>query len=191
MQTLQFKIQIKDIQKPPVWRRVLVPDNITFDVFHQIIQAAFGWGNYHLYRFSQLAWKSELDYKIPDDYDDDSVQDSRIIKLSEVFINPKQTFTYLYDFGDDWIHSITLEEILDKEIITPICTAGKSACPPEDCGGPWGYLNLLETLNDPKHPEHKEIRKWLGLGKNQQWDVNAFDLEAVNELLFNLIKTTL
>jgi hypothetical protein len=178
---LQFKIQIKDIKKPAVWRRVLVPDHINFDVFHQIIQAAFGWGNCHLYRFSQLAWKSEPVYKIPDDYDSDTVQDSRTIKLSEIFIHPKQTFTYLYDFGDDWIHHIILEEISDEEIITPVCAAGKSACPPEDCGGPWGYSSLLDTLNEPQHPEYKETRKWLGLGKNEQLDVNAFDIKIAND----------
>ncbi len=183
MQTFQFKIQIKDIQKPPVWRRVLVPNNVTFDEFHQIIQASFGWGNCHLYRFSQLAWKSEPDYKIPDDYDDDTIQDSRIVKLSAIFTRPKQTFTYLYDFGDDWIHQITLEEILDKEVIIPTCTAGKGACPPEDCGGTAGYYNLIEILSNPKDLEYKEMKRWLGLKKDEQWDVNAFDIIAVNEKL--------
>ena len=144
-------------------------------------------GNCHLYRFSQLAWKSEPLYKIPDEWDyADEVMDSRIVKLSEIFTHPKQTFTYLYDFGDDWIHNITLEEILDKEIVKPMCATGKSACPPEDCGGPWGYLNLLETLIDQKHPDYKEIRKWLGLKKDEQWDVNAFDIAKVNYRLSQL-----
>ncbi|MDB5138645.1 MAG: plasmid pRiA4b family protein [Mucilaginibacter sp.] len=177
---LQFKIQITGIEKPPVWRRVLVADQVTLDVFHQVIQAAFGWENCHLYRFSQLAWKSDPIYKIPDEYDDQTVRDSRVVKLSEIFIRPNQTFTYLYDFGDDWIHHIILEEISDEKITHPLCTDGKSACPPEDCGGPPRYSNLVEALNDPKHQEHREIRKWLGLRKGEQWDVNAFDINAAN-----------
>ena len=183
--TLQFKIQIHGIQKPPVWRRIIVPAQITFDHFHGIIQAAFGWENCHLYRFSQLAWRSEPIYKIPDEWDYYEVVDSRDVKLSDVFEHPKQKFTYLYDFGDDWIHDITLEEITGEgeAVLTPICTAGKGACPPEDCGGPWGYLSLLDILSDSKHPQHREMRRWLGLKKNEQWDVNAFDIAAVSERL--------
>ncbi|MDB5288055.1 MAG: plasmid pRiA4b family protein [Mucilaginibacter sp.] len=136
MQTLQFKIQIQDIQKPPVWRRVLVPDDITFDEFHQIIQTAFGWEDCHLYQFSKNGWSSELIYKIPDEYDDDeTTQDSRITFLSEVFTIAKQTFAYIYDFGDNWKHYIILEEISDTGKTIPMCLAGKGACPPEDCGG--------------------------------------------------------
>jgi hypothetical protein len=188
----QFKIQIKNIQKPPVWRRVLVRDDITFHNFHQIIQTVFGWQDYHLYRFSELAWKSEPIYKLPDDFDMDFYfdvppKDSSLTKLSEVFTTPKQTFTYLYDFGDDWFHHIILEAILGEIMMTPICTAGKGACPPEDCGGPWGYSELIETLNDPKHPEHKEMKQWLGMGKKDTWDVNAFDIGSVNAALKQML----
>jgi Plasmid pRiA4b ORF-3-like protein len=184
----QFKIQIKDIQKAPVWRRVIVSENITFDRFHKILQAAFGWENCHLYQFSANGWGSEHIYKIPDEeYDnDDAIEDSTSVKLSEIFSVPKQTFFYIYDFGDDWKHQIILEKILDEKIINAICTEGKGACPPEDCGGPWGYLNLLETLADPKHPDYKEIRKWLGLGKDKQWDVNAFDIQVANDRIHSI-----
>lgn len=72
---------------------------------------------------------------------------------------------------------------MDEKILAPICTAGKGACPPEDCGGIPGYYNLLEILGDPKHREHKEMKKWLGLGKNDNWDVNAFNIDEINERL--------
>ena len=65
----------------------------------------------------------------------------------------------------------------------PFCTEWEGACPPEDCGGAPGYGYLLEVLNDPANPDHKEMRKWLGLRKGQQWDVNAFDIDAVNDRL--------
>jgi hypothetical protein len=181
MQTFQFKIQLQNIQDPPVWRRVLVPADITFDEFHQIIQAAFGWENYHMYSFSKSGWSSPVFYKIPDDEDDEKVEDSSETSISEVFTKAKQTFTYIYDFGDDWKHRILLEGILDEQLIAPICTAGKGACPPEDCGGVTGYYNLIDILSNPKDPEHKEMKSWLGLGKNGQWDANAFDINIANE----------
>ena len=180
----QFKIQLSDIQKPPVWRRIIVPENITFDMFHQVIQAAFGWEDYHLYRFSEKLYRSDVDYKIPDEFDFyGKAEDSRETLITKVFTAPKQQFIYLYDFGDDWKHQITLEKITEERIIWPVCIDGKGACPPEDCGGIPGYAYLLETLNDPANPDHKETRKWLGLSKGQQWDVNAFDLNAVNDRL--------
>lgn len=148
MQTFQFKIQIQDIQKPPVWRRVLVPAHVTFDKFHQIIQAAFGWENCHLYQFSKSGWSSEFVYKIPDDYDDEEItENSRTTFISEVFTMSKQTYTYTYDFGDNWMHSIILEKISDTEKPVIVCLAGKGACPPEDCGGTPGYYNLIENSN--------------------------------------------
>jgi len=182
MKTYHFKIQIKDIQKPPVWRRILVPENITFDIFHQIIQAAFGWSDCHLYHFSLRAWTTEPIYKIPDefDYDDGITEDSRITKLSEVFNRPKQTLTYMYDFGDNWEHHIILEKISDERIITSLCIDGKGACPPEDCGGIPGYYHLIEILNDPKHRQHKEMKNWLGMAKDEKWDVNRFDSNTAN-----------
>ncbi|MDB5086268.1 MAG: hypothetical protein JWR09_262 [Mucilaginibacter sp.] len=180
----QFKIQIADIQKPRVWRRVIVSEDLTFDIFHQIIQAAFGWGNCHMYQFSKQGWASYPIYKIPEDYDDEGmVRDSMEVKLSEVFSKPKETFTYIYDFGDTWKHQILLEKIIDEKILMPMCTAGKGACPPEDCGGVYSYYDLLDILDDPKHHDHKEMRKWLGLSKGQQWDVNAFDINEVNDRL--------
>jgi hypothetical protein len=183
MQTFQFKIQIKDLQNPPVWRRVLVPADITFDEFHEIIQIVFGWENSHLYQFSKKGYASQPLYKVPDEYDDDTVEDSTETIITEVFTTPKQTFTYIYDFGDDWKHHIVLEKIADTENTIPLCLAGEGACPPEDCGGIPGYYNLIEILSDPKNPQHKEMKSWLGLGKNEQWDVNAFDITAINEVL--------
>lgn len=184
MKSFQFKIQIKGITKPPVWRRLLVPADITFHTFHQIIQTAFGWENSHLYQFSLKGWGSLPSYKIPDDEDYiDEVEHSQIIRLLEVFNARAQTFTYIYDFGDDWKHSILLEEILEEGTNNAVCLAGQGACPPENCGGVPGYAHLIEVLADPKNPEYKDLRRWLGITKKNEWDVNAFDLETVNSKL--------
>jgi hypothetical protein len=83
------------------------------------------------------------------------------------------TFDYLYDFGDGWSHRVTVEKILPAEAGTtvPACIDGRRACPPEDCGGPWGYGHLLEALADPTHPEHRDLTDWLGA----PFDPEAFD----------------
>jgi hypothetical protein len=187
MKAYQFKIQIQDIQKPPVWRRILLPAHITFDQFHQIIQAAFGWEDHHLYQFSKTGWQSANIYKVPDEYDDDRILDSTTTFISEVFSEINETLAYIYDFGDNWVHKIILEEIADIDKATAICLSGKGACPPEDCGGAPGYNALIRTLNNPKDPDFKEIKNWLGLGKNETWDADTFDINEVNIELAKVI----
>ena len=90
--------------------------------------------------------------------------DSRKVKLSQILDQGFKKFTYTYDFGDNWDHTILIEKTLPAEsgVRYPRCTAGKGACPPEDCGGPWGYASLLEAIRDPSHPEHEEMTEWLG-----------------------------
>ena len=107
--------------------------------------------------------------------------DAEKVKLAEIFNTPKQKFTYIYDFGDDWIHELLLEKITDEKILRAACTDGKGVCPPEDCGGPWGFANLKEILSDTKHPKHYETKGWLGLSKKDKWDAEAFDMEGTNE----------
>lgn len=181
--TFQFKIQLKNISDPPVWRRLVVPGQFTFLRLHMTIQAAFGWENYHLFQFSPKGYASFPIIALPLEDDDihfrsEPKQDASKIKLSEIFTHPKQTFTYIYDFGDDWKHLITLEKISDTKLLRAECLAGQGACPPEDCGGPWGYANLIEVLSNPKHPEHRETKEWLGLGPKDKWNEEEFDLEA-------------
>ncbi len=178
----QFKIQLADIKQPPVWRRVTVPDTFNFEQFHQVIQAAFGWFDYHLYMFSPDGYGSIPMITNDEEADDDSIMAEKI-KLSKIFSNEGDKYVYIYDFGDDWKHKITLEKILPGKTKTADCLAGKGACPPEDCGGPWGYENLLHILADKKHAEYAEMAEWVGLEENEEWDVNAFDLELAQEMV--------
>ncbi len=182
--TFQFRIQLKNVSKPPVWRQVQVPGTFTFDQFHGVIQRCFGWENFHLYQFSPQGFGSYPVISIPSKEDwEQPEMNSMKTKLKEVFKLEKQTFNYIYDFGDDWSHKITLEKILPGEIESPVCLAGKGACPPEDCGGTWGYENLKTVLADPKHDEYQEMKEWLGLEEEEDWDAGEFDLEEVNERL--------
>jgi hypothetical protein len=186
----QFKIQIKEITNPPVWRRILIPAKYSFADFHIAIQVAFGWENAHLYQFSQKGYSSNLIIREP--YEDDvfytsaDIYDSEKTKLSDIFHSEKQKFTYIYDFGDNWHHNITLEKITDEKLLFPRILAGKGACPPEDCGGTWSYMNLKEILNDPKNPEYEEYSEWLGLSKGEKWDAQIFVVDIHNKILTNV-----
>lgn len=180
---LTFRIQLAQITKPPVWRRVTVPANFSFAQFHIVIQRSFGWMNAHLYQFSEKGYGSDV--FIGEPYDDDwhEVKDSNNIKLSKVFRSKGQHYTYIYDFGDDWLHKITLEDIDERKAAQADCIAGKGACPPEDCGGPWGYEEFKIIMANPSHQDYEEMRDWAGLAEGEQWNAAAFDIEAAKREL--------
>lgn len=145
--TYQFKIKLRGITNPPVWRRVLVPANFTFSGFHAVIQEAFGWWNEHLYCFGDKPYSQSLyiaeenkeDWYRPD-------YDARKFTLGELFGDGGivKKFCYVYDFGDDWIHDITLEKVFDEYSDHATCIKGKGACPEEDSGGVWEYEDMKE-----------------------------------------------
>ncbi len=179
-----FKIQIEGVSKPPVWRKVLVPEDFTFSKFHAIIQTAFGWEDAHVYEFSPSGWGSSptIGSQFEKYFGDGAEEDSDKVKLKDIFKKEKQTFLYIYDFGDEWRHKITLEKITDEKLKHASCVDGKGACPPEDCGGVWGYQDFLETISNPKHPEHKDMLAWVDLEEGQKWEeIHAFNLEAANK----------
>ncbi|MCW3107217.1 MAG: plasmid pRiA4b family protein [Segetibacter sp.] len=164
----RFKIVLQDVDNPAVWRRVMVPANFTFYHFHLVIQEAFGWENCHMFQFSPKGYGSKPAIGMPGG--DRKTVNSKQKKLSEIFSKPDQKFIYLYDFGDGWTHEITVEEITEEELAEADCIAGEGACPPEDCGGTVGYEHLKMVLSDPKDPEYKETREWLGLSNKKKWD---------------------
>lgn len=179
-ETFQLKIQLKGIKKPPVWRKVTVPSNYNFYDLHMIIQKAFGWWNSHLFQFSEKGFDSHrVITEIYEDLDTgiDEQFPAREVKLSDVFKFEKQKFIYIYDFGDSWEHTIMLEKIMSEKSKYPSLLAGKGKCPPEDCGGVWGYEGFKEIMADKKHPEYAEYLEWCGLGEDEEWNPNEFDLE--------------
>ncbi|MBU1718206.1 MAG: plasmid pRiA4b ORF-3 family protein [Bacteroidetes bacterium] len=171
--TFLLKIALKGI-RPQIWRRVLVPSNITLPKLHNTIQVVMGWENYHLHIFHAYG-----EQYAPKELDVDYTHNSSKLKLDR-FMNAKgDIIEYEYDFGDGWMHKITLEKVYEEEIKKPICVAGKRNCPPEDCGGVWGYADMLEALADPKHPEHEDIKEWYG----DDFDPEYFSVDAVNASL--------
>jgi hypothetical protein len=164
----RLKITLKGV-KPTVMRRLEVPLSIRLDQLHEVIQIAMGWENYHLFEFWVGGVREGISWGIPDpDYDfgreQRSAAKARLSDLLPEIDNKAKTFTYLYDFGDDWEHTIKVEAIAeaDLEILYPRLIAAKGACPPEDVGGVWGYAEYLEILADPTHERHKEMIEWGG-----------------------------
>lgn len=179
---LQLKIQLEGITEPDVWRKLLVPSHFTFDRLHEVIQEAFGWWNSHLYEFTPTGLGSHPQIGIKDDeWEEDALEDAEEVRLEKYLHTVGQTFTYLYDFGDHWMHIITVEKIVDKNVTSPELLDGKGACPHEDCGGVHGYWHMLQVLSDPENEEYEEMRQWLDLGEEEEWDVNRFDLDEVKK----------
>ena len=163
----QLKVTIVGI-KPSVWRRVVVPSGITLAELHKVVQAAFGWWDYHLHEFEI----GGVRYGIVDGEDWDPPKDERRARLDKP-APAGSSFTYTYDFGDDWRHKVTVEKVAlaDRSVKYPACIGGRRARPPEDCGGVWGYQNLLAVLADPHDEEHASVREWVG----GSFDPDAFD----------------
>lgn len=172
----QLRVTLKGV-RPPIWRRAQVPSNISLYKLHQVIQIVMGWGNYHLYEFTV----GQMHYGEPDPESPFDVTRASRAKLGQVAPSPKDRLLYLYDFGDDWEHEVRVEQILPAEtgMGYPRCLTGKRACPPEDCGGIWGYAELLEILLNPQHEEYEEKLEWLG----GEFDPDAFELDAINNAL--------
>ncbi len=123
-------------------------------------------------------------YGVPNpEFDFDEVLDERKFKISQLLSKEKDKIGYWYDFGDDWHHDVLLEKVLDfdKQQPLPMCIKGRRACPFEDCGGMGGYEYMLEIINDKTHPEYQEMREWLGLEDDENFDPAFFDIDAVNE----------
>jgi len=172
----QLKITLQDV-RPPIWRRVQVDSDTTLSKLHRIIQASMGWTNSHLHAY--LIEGVEYGQPMPD-YDFD-VRNEQRVKLSQVAAGERFKFLYTYDMGDSWEHEILVEKVLpaDPQVRYPLCLAGKRACPPEDCGGPWGYAAFLDAIRNSDHPEHEDMLEWVG----GEFDPEAFDGEAVNRML--------
>ncbi|WP_327241116.1 plasmid pRiA4b ORF-3 family protein [Streptomyces sp. NBC_01320] len=165
--------------RPPVWRRLEVPSGTTLQQLHHLIQAAFGWEGYHMWAFETPQDR----YGVADR--ELGIRSAASKRLDQVAPSVGDKLSYTYDFGDDWEHDILVEAITDAEAGTPYprCLTGRRACPPEDCGGMWGYEYLIEILADPGHEEHDERLEWLGLDTADQFDPAAFDLAEVNSAL--------
>lgn len=171
---------------PQVRRRLQVPGNANLGWLHAVIQVAMGWTNSHLHQFhagEQII--SAPAFELGEFEDSPPVLDERKVALIQVAPQEGDKILYEYDFGDSWEHQVTVVKILDPDAAAAkvaLCLDGARACPPEDCGGVWGYEDLLKIIRNPRHKEHKTMLEWLG----HPFDPEAFDLNKANTFLRKL-----
>lgn len=178
--TFVLRVELKGIQ-PAIWRRLRLPADMPLGILHHVLQEAFGWLNGHLHLFEvgdrqvsdpSFEWEEEMD-------DEDEVQ------LDQVLKRKRNSIVYVYDMGDNWRHTITLEDVQpasDAQRRVAVCEAGARKAPPEDCGGTWGYEDFLKAIRDPQHKEHARMLEWIG----GAFDPEQFDIEEINEMLKKL-----
>ncbi len=178
---MTYRIQISLMgSKPRIWRRILVSSDLLLPDFHKVIQTTMGWTDSHLHQFV----KNRTFYS-PKNEEDDFWEEMNYIDYSKIIISDllkkeKDRITYEYDFGDSWHHDIILEKIEDNVTAKkPSCLTGKNNCPPEDCGGVWGYSDILKIIKNPKHEEYEEYIEWLG----EEFDPKYFDKKEINRRL--------
>ena len=182
----KLRVTIDDIE-PLIWRRLVAPLSWRLDELHLTIQAAFNWWNSHLHEFRI----GGLRYGDPDVEDmafEDSPRlfDEREVKLRDFSREDGVKFTYAYDFGDNWRHTVEIEELLahDIEPRAATCVGGARARPPEDVGGVSGYEAFLAIMADPRDPEHGDMKRWCGGHFDPEW----FDLAIVDKNVRNALR---
>ena len=173
LQVVQLRIGLRYL-RPPIWRRVLVPNVMTLEELHTTIQLAMGWENTHLHEFIV----NRQSYGDPTwDEIGDMLSESKV-RLADLGLDVGSQFEYIYDFGDDWRHLVKVEEIMpyDQAAFYPVCLKAVRACPPEDVGGPYGYAEFLDALADADHPDHESVEEWIG----DEFDPKQVDLGEIN-----------
>jgi Plasmid pRiA4b ORF-3-like protein len=178
----RLKITLDDV-KPVVLRRIEVPLVIRLDRLHLTLQAAMGWSNSHLYELRA----GDVGWGIPDPDWNDGPLDARKTRLGEMLQDVgTKTLRYIYDFGDDWEHTIKVERVIDPVpgVAYPRLIDAAGRCPPEDIGGPWGYLELLDARANPKHERHAECEELFPEG----FDPEIADVKRIADELDALAK---
>jgi Plasmid pRiA4b ORF-3-like protein len=181
----QLRIELEGLD-PAIWRRLIVPSNANFGWLHRVIQIAMGWTDSHLHDF-QVGEKVISDpVAVADAFEGrPAVLNEAKVRLNELVTAPGESFGYEYDYGDSWNHRITVEVLSAPEEAVAgkaVCLAGARSCPPEDCGGVDGYVELLKALKNRKHPDHKAMKEWLG----RPFDGEAFSVGETNVHLAKL-----
>lgn len=184
MKAYQLKIQIKN-SHPPIWRRLIVPAGLSFSQLAVILNEAMGWCGYHLFSFEFYHLGIHVEDNV-EEYDDfgwsDYEREEADETLIDTYLDTEEWFTYIYDFGDDWQHRVTVEKILedyDKNYAQVLKYKGNT--PYEDCGGIDEYYRILEILRNPDSPEYEEMKEWT-----EGNFCTEYDMGCVNESLKNL-----
>lgn len=206
MKAYKIKITLVD-SEPLIWRRVIVPSEITFKRLHDVIQFSMGWKDYHLYDFNikEENLRITCDEEAVAEYEFYSKMKltkendphgfiANILKVKpklsskgkiDKYLNKDKSIEYIYDFGDYWRHDIILEEIVENyEHGYPICIDAEGACPPEDVGGIPGYAEFLEVIKDKNNPEYERLKEWA----DSQYYKETFDIERTNMFMADILK---
>ena len=176
---LQLRIELEHVE-PPVWRRVLIKSSSPLSTLHALVQDAMGWWDSHLHQFVKDGEVYGPDWYAEEmDFGETILSERK--RLGTLFRTGARWLRYEYDFGDGWTHRVELEKELPFDAREPLprCIGGERACPPEDCGGPFGYARLLEAISDPRHEEHEELLEWVG----DAFDPERFDIAEANARL--------
>jgi hypothetical protein len=170
-----LRIELRD-SDPLIWREVEVPTSITLKALHDIIQAAMGWFDYHLWEFTLDGQRYGL--PMDEDWGTEPRRDAAKVRLRNILKPRKTIIEYLYDFGDSWEHRLIITKIRQGEpgIGYPRYAGGEWNAPPEDCGGIPGFYNMLAILADPHHPDHTDVAEWLG----------EYDPRKINEVVIKV-----
>lgn len=202
MKAYQIKIELLD-SNPLIWRRVIIPADVTFKRLHDTIQFSMDWWDRHLFKFEfpqeklritndeeayeefkffqgKYKGKALTKHNDPDGFIartlETVIRQPQTVKIDRYLVKYK-TITYVYDFGDNWRHKIELEQVIDDYGFGyPTILEGEGACPPEDVGGIPAYQEFLRIWNNTKHPENEEMRQW---GESQRY--RPFDIVAMPE----------
>ncbi len=177
---LKLHVELEWIE-PRIWRKVIVPETITLEVLHHVIQRAFDWKNTHLHEFDFAGTV----YSRNDSESDSNLALSEKTALKTA-LGKLEYFTYLYDFSDQWLHILSIEgrqpQNLEKGAIA-YCFEGANAAPPEDVGGVAGYEYFQSVMANPKHPEYRSMKRWFKGSFNPE----LFDLDQINHSLADVV----
>ena len=174
----RLKIRLK-VTGVRVWRQIEVRLDTRLDDLHLVFQAAMGWEDCHLYEFS-VGRSIRFGIRDPN-WDDPRLRSVESATLADLIrcLRRDRTFEYLYDFGDGWRHAVKVEHTAQPEpnAAYPRLLKAKGQCPPEDCGGPGGYIYYLEAISDPHHEGHEEMVAWGG----PDFEPDVVDEEAIRQ----------
>jgi len=187
---VQVHVALNDIE-PKVWRRLILPLDVTLLQMHAILQAAMGWTDSHLHEFDVggLTYGDTWSLSAERSDNDARILDAEEVRLRDFSRALNTSFIYVYDFGDNWRHTVTLEKRIHVKPTPkkPSCIDGARCCPPEDVGGPSGYFEFLRVLLAPapdERDEHKHLKRWSG-GK---FDPERFDLAKTDKAVRNALR---
>jgi hypothetical protein len=177
MDIYQLKITLMDL-RPLIWRRIQVRDTVNLPQLHKVLQIVMGWEDSHLYRFTVDRRRHLGKF---DAFDDQQHHASKVTLRLLLGEQDSKFLYYEYDFGDGWIHEVCNEKAQPPEPwkLYPVCIGGERNCPPEDCGGPHGYQEMLRALRDERDADHASTVEWIG----RDFDPEAYDADAVNRRL--------